>query len=394
MAVGIICEYNPFHRGHAWQIGEIRRTQGENTAIVCAMSGNFVQRGDFAVMEKHRRAEAAIRGGADLVMEIPLPWAIVSAEGFAAGGVSVLAASGVVDTLAFGSECADAQKLLAAADCLRSEQFAALLRQKLKDGTSFAAAREAAAAELADVGEVLSAPNDILGVEYCKAIAAQGAVMKILPLARKGAQHDGAAADGIASATEIRRMLCADEPAGEYMTEASRRLYEQERSAGRAPVRMETCERAILAVLRGMSEEELRAYDSGAEGLYHRFYDAAHTACGIEELLAAVKTKRYAYARVRRMLLAAYLGVSALPERVPYLRVLAANERGRTLLREMKRTAALPILTKPAEVRKLDAQAQAVFAAEAAATDRYVLAYPSLAEAKPGSEWTTDPIIL
>ena len=106
---GIISEYNPFHRGHAWQIGELRRRLGAETAVVCAMSGSFVQRGDFAVMRTHTRAEAAVRGGADLVLELPLPWAIASAEGFAAGGVGVLAATGAVDTLVFGSECGDTE---------------------------------------------------------------------------------------------------------------------------------------------------------------------------------------------------------------------------------------------------------------------------------------------
>ena len=108
---GIISEYNPFHRGHAWQIGELRRRLGAETAVVCAMSGSFVQRGDFAVMRTHARAEAAVRGGADLVLELPLPWAIASAEGFAAGGVGVLAATGAVDTLVFGSECGDTETL-------------------------------------------------------------------------------------------------------------------------------------------------------------------------------------------------------------------------------------------------------------------------------------------
>ena len=119
---GIICEYNPFHRGHKWQIDELRRLAGEEEcAAVCAMSGDFVQRGDFAIERAHARAEAAVRGGADLVLELPLPWAISSAEGFARGGVSILAATGVVDTLVFGSECGNAAKLQRAAKALLRE---------------------------------------------------------------------------------------------------------------------------------------------------------------------------------------------------------------------------------------------------------------------------------
>ena len=175
---GIISEYNPFHRGHAWQLGELRRRLGADTAVVCAMSGNFVQRGDFAILRAHARAEAAVRGGADLVLELPLPWAIASAEGFAAGGVGVLAATGAVDTLVFGSECGDTETLKAVAAALESESFAAYLRQGLQEGVSFAAAREAAARKLlGEKATVLAQPNDILGVEYCKAIARQNAVM-------------------------------------------------------------------------------------------------------------------------------------------------------------------------------------------------------------------------
>ena len=168
---GIICEYNPFHRGHKWQIDELRRLAGEEEcAVVCAMSGDFVQRGDFAIERAHARAEAAVRGGADLVLELPLPWAISSAEGFARGGVSILAATGVVDTLVFGSECGNAAKLQRAAKALLRADFPDALREELAKGLSFAAARESAARAL--IGEdaaVLREPNDILGVEYCKA---------------------------------------------------------------------------------------------------------------------------------------------------------------------------------------------------------------------------------
>ena len=171
---GIICEYNPFHRGHKWQIDELRRLAGEEEcAVVCAMSGDFVQRGDFAIERAHARRGCRARG-ADLVLELPLPWAISSAEGFARGGVSILAATGVVDTLAFGSECGNAAKLQRAAKALLRADFPDALREELAKGLSFAAARESAARAL--IGEdaaVLREPNDILGVEYCKGAAAK-----------------------------------------------------------------------------------------------------------------------------------------------------------------------------------------------------------------------------
>ena len=399
---GIISEYNPFHRGHAWQIGELRRRLGAETAVVCAMSGSFVQRGDFAVMRTHARAEAAVRGGADLVLELPLPWAIASAEGFAAGGVGVLAATGAVDTLVFGSECGDTETLKAVAAALESKSFAAYLRQGLQEGVSFAAAREAAARKLlGEKAAVLAQPNDTLGVEYCKAIARQAPAPS--PPARpprggrhRGGGHDGGAAEGFASASHIRELLINGACADEFLTPESADIYARECAAGRAPVTMANAERAILARLRALTEEDLAPFDGGGEGLYHRFYDAVQRETSIEDILAAAKSKRYAYARLRRLLLAAYLGVTPedIPQRVPYLRVLACNARGREVLRRMKTTAAAPVLTRSADVRRLDAAAQRLFALTARAEEQYVLAYPSLAAAKPGSAWTTDPVIL
>ncbi len=394
--IGIVCEYNPFHTGHAAQLAALRRSFGDDTAVVCAMSGNFVQRGSFAVLRKHMRAAAAVRGGADLVLELPLFWAISSAEGFARGGAEVLAGTGVVDTLAFGSECAETEKLVRVADCLLSDGFAPALKKELAAGDGFASARQRAAETL--LGEnapCLGTPNDILGVEYCKALRRMKSGIVPLALPREGAGHDGAPTGGIASASHIRELLLAGEDASAFLTPDMRGLYEAECAAGRAPVRMETAERAILARLRAMDEDELAAYDEGGEGLYHRFYDALRTAASLTELLDAVKTKRYAYARLRRFALAAFLGAKPQerPDGVPYLRVLAMNDKGKYLLHEMRKKASLPVLVKPAYVRRLGESAQRLMALEARATDLYVLAYPDLARSGGGSEWTTDPVI-
>lgn len=395
---GIICEYNPFHRGHAWQISTIRRLLGEDTAVVCAMSGEFVQRGDFAILRAQARAEAAVRGGADLVLELPLPWAISSAEAFAHGGVSVLEATGCADFLAFGSECGDTQALLHAARALLSEDFAPLLREKLSQGMSFASAREAAARVLLGEGaSVLERPNDILGVEYCKALLQTASAIEPLALVRRGVSHDGGASgDGFASASHIRTLLAKGEDASSYLTEESAAIFAREHALGRAPVTMANAERAMLASLRRLGEEDFAAFDSGNEGLYRRFYAAVQTASTVDALLEAVKTKRYAYARLRRMLLSAYLGVTkdAAAGEVPYLRVLAFNARGREVLRRMKKTARVPILIKSADVRALDEKAQMLFALTARAKDQYVLAYPDLAAAGGGSAWTEGPVIV
>lgn len=396
-AIGIISEYNPFHRGHKWQIDELRRRFGEETAVVCAMSGDFVQRGDFAIERAHARAEAAVRGGADLVLELPLPWAIASAEGFARGGVGVLAATGVVGTLAFGSECGDTARLQRAAETLLRADFPDALRRELAGGLSFAAARESAARTLiGDDASVLREPNDILGVEYCKALLQGGGAITPLAIARKAVGHNEGAAEGFASASHIRALLMRGEDASDYLTAESAAIYAREREAGRAPVTMANAERAILSRFRAMDEADFARYDGGNEGLYRRFYESARTAVSVEELLSAVKTKRYAYARLRRLLLAAYLNVAAddMPETAPYLRVLAFNERGRALLKKMKKTACAPVLIKSADVRALDEDARRLFALTARAEDQYVLAYPDLASACGGSAWTEGPVIV
>ena len=392
---GVICEYNPFHAGHAWQLAELRRRFGEDSAVLCAMSGNFVQRGDFAICRKHMRAEAAVRGGADLVLELPTPWATASAESFARGGVEVLSGTGVVDTLAFGSECADTEKLQRVAACLTGSDFADALRAELGRGISFASAREKAAKRLlgADAA-VLHDANDILGVEYCKALQDTG--IEPLALPRTGIGHDGGAGNGVASASFIREQLMANQPVDEYLTSDMVRLLRAERSAGRAPVTMIHAERAMLAKLRAMTEEDFARYDEGNEGLYHRLYSVSRAAASLEELFSAAKTKRYAYARLRRMVLRMYIGLESgmLPEHVPYLRVLACNERGRALLKRMKKTASLPILTKSADVCRLSEDAQRLFAVEVRSTDLYTLAYPDLKQSAGGSEWTTNPVII
>ena len=388
---GIICEYNPFHTGHKWQLAELRRRGAE--AIVCAMSGNFTQRGDFAILRKHIRAEAAVRGGADLVLELPLPWATASAETFAQGGVEVLAATGVVDTLAFGSECADTAQIIRVANALCSDDFAAVLKAELAKGDSFAAARQRAAETLCGGdAAILAQPNDILGIEYGKAL--RGTALAPLALPRVGAMHDGEPMGDYAPASYIREHI--DYGVERYLTPDMLRLYNEEDAAGRAPVLMATAERAVLARLRTMTEGEFAVYDEGSEGLFHRFYDASRTAAGVGQLLDMVKTKRYAHARLRRMLLATYLGVKPEDRRpqVPYIRVLAMNDKGKSLLRKMRETATLPVLVKPADVRELSASGQRLMDMEARATNLYALAYPDLRQSEGGGEWKTGPVIV
>lgn len=396
MAVaGIIAEYNPFHRGHAWQISALRERLGEDTAVVAAMGGNFTQRGDFALLRKHARAEMALSGGVDLVLELPTPWSSATAERFAQGGVALLAATGVVTHLVFGSECGDLEPLRCAARCLDSEIYGAGLRRFLDEGMTFAAARQAVVRTLSGdaAAGCLDRPNNNLAVEYLRALAGCGAGMEPVTLRRIGADHDSGELGEYSSASAIRSRVMAGEEWRSMVPESTAAILDRETAAGRAPVSVMRCERAVLARLRMLEEEDFRPYDGGGEGLFHRFYAAVHSAATWEELLFAAKVKRYPLSRLRRMALHSYLGVRQADrgQTPPYLRVLGANERGRALLREMRERAALPVLTKPADVRKLGERAEGLFALEARCTDLYTLAYPRLV--LPGSEYTESPVM-
>lgn len=402
---GIIAEYNPLHYGHVYQITQTKAHLGHDTAIICAMSGNFVQRGDFAIVRKHIRAAAAVQSGADLVLELPLPWATASAERFAEGGVQVLNQAGVVTHLSFGSECGNAEALNRVATCLRSAEFPAVLKRELSSGISFATARHRAVEQLCSPSDakLLASPNNVLGIEYCKALQKYQSNIVPLSILRTGASHDGEPSDGFASGSWLRQQLLHRYRDGteipdelfSYLPPAMQQGYCREEGEKKAPVDSNICERAILAHLRMMEEDDFQRFDEGNEGLYHRFYKVSRTATTIAELLDGVRTKRYAYARLRRMLLWTYLNlpVQNRPETVPYLRVLAANRRGCDLLVQMKQMASVPILTKSADVRNISSDACELFALEVRATDLYTLGYPNQNVAVGGMEWREGPVI-
>lgn len=392
---GIICEYNPFHLGHLWQMEAARREAGD-TAVVCVMGGNFVQRGEPAVLHKAARAEMALRCGADLVVELPLPWAVASAERFAAGGVALLAALGA-ENIAFGCECPDAERLGRLARALLEEGTGELIRRELLTGVSYAAARERALAEvLGEDAALLRSPNNILAVEYLKAAALRGAGLRAIAVPRLGPAHDGGTAEGVASASHIRDLLRQGGDPSPFMPAAAAEILKREIAAGRGPVTPEAAESALLYRLRTMPEAEFQALPDGGEGLWRRFMASARTGATLREVLAGAKTKRYALSRLRRMAMAAFLGVTAGQQagEPPYIRVLAAGERGREVLRRAKAAGEKPILTKPAAVRELDPQARELFALEARAGDLYALLYPDPARRSGGGEWRMTPAVM
>ena len=391
-AVGIICEYNPFHSGHEFHIRRARECSG--LPVVCVMSGHFVQRGEAAVMNKFARAEAAVSCGADLVLELPLPWACAGAQRFAEGGVGLLAATGIVSHLAFGSESADLKAITAAAQLTDDQTVNARIRAFLASGMGYAAARERAVRE-ADptAGAMLASPNDILGVEYVRAILRHGYPLTPLPILRHGASHDGSPAGRFASASHLRGLLRAGrgDEAFMFLPGASIRIFNRERDAGRAPVDPGALDTAILSVLRRMTAADFAALPDISEGLEFRLAKAAKEALDPADFCARAKTRRYSHARLRRICMAAFLGLTRdmTDIAVPYARVLALNDTGRALLREIR---TIPVVTKAADGRASGGTVARYLSLEAQADDLFSLAYPARTARYGGQGWTQSPV--
>ena len=415
--IGIISEYNPFHMGHAHHIGETRRLAGGECAIVCVMSGNFVQRGDFAVFGKHARAEAAVRGGADLVIELPTPYALLSAEGFAASAVSLLENLGVCGALSFGSESGSIEELAEAAEAIASPQAGKALKEWLDKGLPYAAAQQKAAdATMGKKAGIFGSPNNLLGVEYLKALRATGSKMRPMTVGRRGGAHDGGSGF---SASAVREKLFSGKASGkpqrgrggadnggadyawadnagtDYAWDAVPKpcaaVFDAEIRAGRGPVSMDAAELAILSRLRAL--DDLSRLPGATEGLDRRMMGYIASEATVPGLLAGVKTKRYSMSRLRRMLLCACLGIDAddTKQPPPYIRVLAMNDAGTKILKAARKKATLPIITKPASVKKLSGRAVELFTKEVRATDFYVLAYPDAGARSGGQEWRISP---
>lgn len=329
--VGIICEYNPLHLGHRKQLEYLRQ---QDVGIVCLMSGNFVQRGHPAILDKMLRAKAAVMSGADLVLELPVTAALSSAEGFAAKGVEILGK--ICDGLCFGAETPDKNALMDTAGILLSEEFKVALRAQLDQGKSFPAARAAA---LGERGELLTTPNNILAVEYCKAILLQNCAMEPMPIFRGGSYHDDILDAENPSATAVRKQMLGGLDWKSCVPDEVSGIFE-----GAMLHSLSAGERAVLARLRTMAEADFEAVPFGSEGLWRKLMHAVHQEATLEEIAIAVKSKRYTRTRIDRMILCAFLGLTQgdLDAPAPYARVLALNDKGREILNNARYTGLFP----------------------------------------------------
>ncbi|ANE47503.1 nucleotidyltransferase [Paenibacillus swuensis] len=374
--VGVIVEYNPLHYGHVYHFRQSLNLTGADTCVA-VMSGHFLQRGEPALAGKWARAEMALRMGADLVIELPVAYSSQPAEWFAFGACALLDATGVVDSLCFGSESGELGWLLPLARVLADEPeaFRAQVKAGMAKGMNYPAAYSAAAASLArDLGgrgaaafadvapEALGQPNNTLGLHYLIALERLGSSIAPYTVARRAAgYHQADVTDAqIASATAIRRLLFEQgdlAAAQAYLPPYTYDVLQREWAAGRGPQRWSRYTPQLLHQLVSRTADELAELAEVTEGLQHRLKGAlprlGDGPLDFERLLAALKTKRYTRTKLQRMLTRILLGHSKsalsahnLREGVSYIRVLGFTERGRALLKRMKTTAKLPVVTK------------------------------------------------
>ncbi len=378
-AIGIIAEFNPLHNGHKYILD--RATESGKT-VICVISGNFVQRGETAIVSKEVRTRMALKCGADIVIELPILWSMSTAQNFALGSVWQLYSSGC-DEIIFGSECGDIKRLEAITDILLSDEFSAQVSEEVKRGVTFAAARQKAIKNLGGEHTLLENPNDNLGIEYMVAARKLNLDIKFSCVKRQGAGHDEGAKNGFASASFIREKIKSGEgeALGGYMPKECLDLLRKADISD-----MSLLERAILSSLRLTNKEDLKNLPDLSEGLDNALFASARQADSYEELCDLLKSKRYTLARIRRLILSAYLRLDNefFMTAPPYVRILGFNRFGERYLKDFK--AVSPMVLRVSEILNLDKASQKVFETECRATDIFALSLENPQEC--GGEYT------
>ena len=390
--VGVIAEYNPFHQGHAYQLRAIRERFHDDVAIVAVMSGSFTQRGEAAVLDKWRRADLAVRGGCQLVLELPFLFACRSAQDFARGGVRLLQGLGCVDTLAFGAESPDLAPLMEAARAIDAPETQAALHEALRAGASYAKALTAILQEASGLAaDLLRQPNNILAIEYLRALRGYAQGIEPLLIARRGAGYHEASLGPLASASAIRGELAKAQPDFASLRDSlPEAMYAAIRAAFPAEIAStERLFRPLLARLLTMKNSELEAIFGLQEGLANRLLAKSRQSQTLQKLIAGMVTSRYPASRISRIVPHLLLGTGERAAREAaetgplYARVLAFDEVGRELLHTIKERSALPLITKVSAAlnsrERLECDLsplQAMLALDTRATELRALALP------------------
>lgn len=359
--LGIVSEYNPFHNGHVHHL-QVSKQLTKTDFTVAVMSGNFVQRGDTALVDKWTRTEMALKAGIDLVIELPTVYALSSAENFADGAVKILNSLGVVDFISFGSEIGEITPLSDVANILYKEpkEFSSLITAQLRSGLSYPKAREIALSQFfgssQKYSDIVSNPNNILGVEYLKALKKHRSHIKPLTIKRDYADYNSKQEkNGIASATAIRTMIQNKKNIHRVIPYETYELIDECKEKGNIIPSLSVFEKEIIYTLRKMTLSEIAALPDVSEGLENKIKFAANNFNTLEDLIANIKSKRYTQSRIQRILLYALLNISqkdinASKKVTPYIRVLGFNKHGKRIISAI--AAANPKLNIIVSVKK------------------------------------------
>lgn len=378
---GITAEYNPFHTGHEYHIRRTREITGAD-GIVCVMSGHFTQRGEGAVFDKWTRAEAAVRCGADLVLQLPEIFSCANAQSFAQGAVGLLSGIGCVSYLSFGAECADAEVLKKAANVCENEPDSVReeIQTRLSKGEGYPLARAKAIENYLGITGILSEPNNILAIEYLNALERLDSKIEPIPIKRMGAAYKEEGENGkYPSALFVRNLLYDNKDISPYVPKAAYNVYK-----GKKCVLPSDFDMPIMTVLRKMSAKDLADIRDVSEGMENRIADISKKVFTVSELSDEASSKRYTKSRIRRIATASLLDIKksnhlALPS---YARVLAFNDTGRKIISQIKKCSDLDIVVKCA-----DFKGNEMFEKDVLATDIY-----SLSANAALSDYTESPV--
>lgn len=389
--LGIIAEYNPFHNGHLFHLNESKKLTG-SIYTVAIMSGNFAQRGNTSIIDKWSKAKSAIECGVDLVIELPVLYSTSSAENFAEGAIKILDSLKVVDYLSFGTETADINLLNNIATVLNEEpkEYKSLLSEELKKGLSYPKARENALMiylnDIKRYSNVLSSPNNILGIEYIKALKKYNSIIQPIAMPRHESGHNDLNYHGnIASSTAIRNITKNNgfDILRKLMPEPSYTNLIKNIKVGHVVPDLSVFEKEIIFNLRKMSIYDISQLPDVSEGLEFAIKNAANSCNSLVELLNIIKSKRYTQTRIQRILLYSLLGITkkdiAISKKTqPYVRVLGFNEKGKYLISEVaKANPKLNIITsvKKFTDKNLNRNLKSMLEKDIWATDVYTIGY-------------------
>ncbi len=348
-----IVEYNPFHSGHLYHLNRIKSFK-DCEAVIVVMSGNFVQRGEPAIIDKWSRTEIAIKNGIDLVIELPLAYSIQDARGFAYGAISLLSSMGIVDKVVFGSESSDMERLKKIASVLVDEpqEFKIFMKKYLKEGLSFPNARRYAIANIInESADLISRSNDILGLEYVYSLMKLKSSIEPLTIKRQGADYnDFNMRENFSSATAIRSHIREKGNLDVDVPDYTKQVLEREFKLGRGPIFYENVSDLILSMLNLKTKDELRTIHGVTEGLENRIKKFLPWVGEINELLGKIKTKRFTYTRLKRTMLNILFGITKEDIKIfnlygpQYIKVLGFNDTGKKILSKMREEALLPVI--------------------------------------------------